>query len=286
MSTDDGSSNNVPGPQMAMLWFFVVTTLYLPVKYMYSGGGSSTLVYFAIYLLMVIVGEYFINLGTTSAMCGSTQWGTAISVTVIPWLVIFGLLNVMLKIFPGWLTPFSNTIGYAITKIMGAGDLFAKILQDEDMDNLPPETQKTLARIYSDKSLMINEIPSTVSGFAEFWRRLSPLMNADAPPANSYAEVKEMLVYKDTPEGKAPVEQSLAYQLYSYVRLKNIISEYIWYMLTGALVTSVGYNYIINTGCELSAAEMQQRHDKFMDKEAELAKAQEGTSARVYRSTD
>ena len=286
MSTDDSSSSRIPGPQIAMLWFLIVTTIYLPVKYMFSDGGNSTLIYFAIYLLMVIVGEYFINLGTTSAMCGSTQWGTAISVTVIPWLVIFGLLNVMLKIFPGWLTPFSNTIGYAITKMMGVGDLFAKILQDEDMDNLPPETQKTLARIYSDKSLMINEIPSTVSGFTEFWRRLSPLMNADAPPADSDAEVEEMLVYKDTPEGKEPVKQSLAYQLYSYVRLKNIISEYIWYMLTGALVTSVGYNYIINAGCELSAAEMQQRHDEYMDKEAEIAKAQRDTSKRVYRSSD
>lgn len=276
MSTDDGSSS-VPGPQMAMLWFFVATTVYLPVKYMYPGKGNSSLVYFAIYILMVIVGEYFINLGTTSAMCGSTQWGTAISVTVIPWLVIFGLLNVMLSIFPGWLTPFSNTIGYAITKMMGVGDLFAKILQDEDMDNLPPETQKTLARIYSDKSLMINEIPGTVSGFAEFWRRLSPLMNADAPPADSDAEVEEMLEKKP---------ESLAYQLYSYVRLKNIISEYIWYMLTGALVTSVGYNYIINAGCELSAAEMQQRHDEYMDKEAELAKAEGRKTARVYRSSD
>lgn len=286
MSKDDGSSSSVPGPQMAMLWFLIVTTLYLPVKYMYSDGGSSTIVYFAIYLLMVIVGEFFINLGTTSVMCGSTQWGTAISVTVIPWLVIFGLLNVMLKIFPGWLTPFSNTIGYAITKMMGAGDLFAKILQDQDMESLPLETQKTLARIYSDKSLMINEIPSTVSGFVEFWRRLSPLMNADAPPVDSDAEVEEMLVYKDTPEGNAPIEQSLAYQLYSYVRLKNIISEYIWYMLTGALVTSVGYNYIINAGCELSAAEMQERHDKYMDKEAELAQAQSRASTRVYRSSD
>lgn len=286
MSTDDGSSGNVPGPQMAMLWFFIVTTLYLPVKYIYSEGGSSTLVYFAIYLLMVIVGEYFINLGTTSAMCGSTQWGTAITVTVIPWLVIFGLLNVMLKIFPGWLTPFSNTIGYAITKIMGSGDLFAKILQDEDMTDLPSETQKTLARIYSDKSIMINEIPSTVSGFVEFWKRLSPLMNANAPPANNDAAVEKMLVYKETPEGKKPVEQSLAYQLYSYVRLKNIISEYIWYMLTGALVTSVGYNYIINAGCELSVAKMQQRHDEYMNKEAELAKAEGRTSNRIYKSSD
>ena len=133
---------------------------------------------------------------------------------------------------------------------------------------------------------MINEIPATVSGFTEFWRRLSPLMNADAPPEYNDAEIMKMLIYKDTPKGKDPVKQKPAYKLYHFVRLKNIISEYIWYMLTGALVTSVGYNYIIAAGCELSVAEMQKRHDEYMDKEAELAEEKKRTTARVYRNSD
>ena len=111
-------------------------------------------------------------------------------------------------------------------------------------------------------------------------------MNTDAPPAESDAEVEKMLMYRETPEGQEPAKQSLAYQLYSYVRLKNIISEYVWYMLTGALVTSVGYNYIIGAGCELSVADMQKRHDEYMDQEAELAEAQGRSPPRVYRSSD
>jgi len=288
MSTDDASSKSIPGPQMAMLWFFVVTTLYIPVKYInYTSTGGSSMIYFAIYLLLIIVGEYFINLGVTSAMCGNTQWGTAIMVTVVPWLVIFGMLNVMLKVFPGWLTPFSNTIGYAITKMMGVGDVFAQILKTEDASNeLDPETQKTLARIYSDKSLMINEIPGNADGFAEFWARLSPLMNEDAPPQADPEAVKGLLRYKESEGDEPEPVQELAYRLFSYVRLKDLISEYVWYMLTGALVTSVGYNYIVNAGCEVSAQEMQQRHDAYMDAEKEQAKARGAKPERVYKSTD
>jgi hypothetical protein len=194
----------------------------------------------------------------------------------------------MIKIFPGWLTPFSNTIGYAITKIMGVGDVFGQILQDDSTEDLPEDTRKTLARIYSDKSLMINEIPSTVSGFAEFWRRLSPLMSKDAPPLTTEAKVIEELQYRETKEGHEgpPIVQSLAYQLFSYIRIKNLISEYIWYILTGALVTSVGYNYIINTGCDQSASEMQKRHEEYMDEESDIAKKRATKKERIYKVTD
>ena len=306
------AAKSIPGPQSSLLWFFIITTLYLPVKYnsyvikqestdgetLWSGGVSS--VYFIIYVLLVIIGEYFINLGVTSAMCGSTQWSTAISVTVIPWLIIFGLLNVMLLIFPGWLTPFSNTLGYLVTKIMGVGDLFASILQVDNEDGQDEETKKALARIYSDKALMINEIPGDVNGFAKFWNRLKPLMQKKYQYDDENAVIEALRDGGGDPdegegaegagEGEGAGEedggQSKAYQLFGLVRLKNIIAEYVWFMLTGTLVTSVGYNYIINTGCNLSAADMQKRHDEYTEKETILAKEREAQPARTYTSTE
>ena len=44
-------------------------------------------------------------------------------VTLIPWVIIFGILNVLLLQFPGWKAPFSNTIGYLIANIAGAKNL-------------------------------------------------------------------------------------------------------------------------------------------------------------------
>ena len=35
--------------------------------------------------------------------------------------------------------------------------------------------------------------------------------------------------------------------------------------LTGTLVTSVSYNYILNSGCTQSVAEMEKRHDEYVE---------------------
>ena len=45
--------------------------------------------------------------------------------------------------------------------------------------------------------------------------------------------------------------------------MKYSISEYVWNLLTGFLVTSVSYNYIINTGCAKSPEEMKKRYDDY-----------------------
>jgi hypothetical protein len=60
-------------------------------------------------------------------------------------------------------------------------------------------------------------------------------------------------------------------KLYDFVQMKFTISEYIWNLLTGFLVTSISYNYIINTGCAKSPKEMKERYEKY---EAEEDKRQ------------
>lgn len=282
------SSEQAPGPQVGMLWFFIVTTLYIPVKYMgfsvEKGGTSSA--YFTAYVLLVIVGEYVINLMATSAMCGAPQWGTTVAVTVLPWALIFGSLNLLLMIFPGWLSPFSNTIGYAVAKALGAEGVLTDMLQQDGNSPLDSDTQRTLARIFSDKALMINEIPGSIDGFVGFWKRLSPLMNREAGPSGSSKEVIGMLKGAPPNADGTPTPKTLARRLFDLVRIKNLVSEYVWFLLTGGLVTSVAYNYIVSSSCELSAEDMERRHNEYMEKEAAAAKKKAAEPDRVYTSTD
>jgi hypothetical protein len=42
------------------------------------------------------------------------------------------------------------------------------------------------------------------------------------------------------------------------VKLKDLVSQFVWYMLAGILVTSRSYNYIINQPCGLSPAVAEQ----------------------------
>ena len=113
------ADSSAPNPSSSIIWFFIITTIYTVADYsarkkMGQDTSGTTKMYFAIYALLIIVGEFFINLGITSAMCGSAEWATALMVTVFPWGFIFGILVLLLTMFPGWLAPFSNTFGYGV----------------------------------------------------------------------------------------------------------------------------------------------------------------------------
>jgi hypothetical protein len=243
-----------------MLWFFLITTIYFVVKYSTEG---QNIVYFGIYALLLIIGEYFINLSLTNAMCGSNQFNTAIFVTLIPWVFIFGILNLVLSVFPGWLAPFSNTFGYGITKLMGINtilnDIFKPKIVKGDLGG--EKMAEALEHIYSDKSLLINEV--TPANFETFWENMTPLFQAG---------VEKNTVLKNS--------------LLNMVRLKDIISEYIWYMLTGVLVTSVGYNYVVNSGCTQSIKEMKKRNKDYEDQMQTTADTTATATPRVYSSQE
>lgn len=265
-STSSTYNTTAPNPTSAILWFFIITTGFFTIKYFIGGekndpDKSKQNIFMGIYILLIIIGEYFINLNLTKTMCGTNQWGTAIIVTIIPWVIIFGLLNVMLIVFPGWLSPFSNTFGYGIARLAGLNKLVNDIFEVKTSDTSSKEMkemQEALAHIYSNKSLLINEI--TQNNFDSFWNKMS-------------------VVFK-----KGVVNNSiLKEKLRDMVRLKDLVAQYIWYMLTGILVTSVGYNYTVNVGCQQSVQEMQKRHNEYEEEMIKNTKEKENAPpARTY----
>ena len=319
-------ADSIIGPEIAMMWFGAMTTVHAGLQYMYceptyddsKGSVSNTKSYicFIIYILSIIAGEYFINLGITASVCGgSPQWGTSILVTTVPWVIIFGSLNLMLTLFPGWKIPFSNTIGYGITRFLGITGFIRSILTSSS-ENGNNNLEKPLGEIYTDPSPFVNEMPLDIDNFSATWVRLvdgkvigtpgsiwgdqnkelrgniirkgvTDVSNGDFTKKNmipfilNYSSNSELLK-----ENKENSEYMIGAPsiLFNYVRLKSVISEFIWYMLTGALITSVGYNYILNTGCSIPAAEMERRHQEYIEKETVLAKERENKQERVYTS--
>lgn len=265
------ADSSTPNPAGSIIWFFIITTIYTVADYsarkkMSQDTSGTTKMYFAIYALLIVVGEFFVNLGITSAMCGSAEWATALMVTLFPWGFIFGILVLLLTMFPGWLAPFSNTFGYGVAILAGLNTVLADILEPNPKSKKNDETQamdEALAHIYSDKSLLVNEI--TLSNFDYFWNKMQGVFQKG--------------VYSNT---------GLKGQLYSMIVLKDVVATYIWYLLSGLLITSVSYNYIINSACSNSAQDMQKRHDEY---EQQLAEAQEKESQsdadrRVYTTNE
>ena len=76
---------------------------------------SKNLYSLGFYLLVVVISQFFLNIGYLIAKCGGAvdkNIGTAALFTFIPWILIFGVLIAMLIIFPGFKSAFSDVIGY------------------------------------------------------------------------------------------------------------------------------------------------------------------------------
>lgn len=267
---NNNDKKNVPSNFIAIIFFIIVTTIFtivvyttVPSVYPITDSGNNTL-YIIIYILVLVFGNYFINLNLTSSVCdGNAQWGSTMINTIIPWVFIFGVINIVLIIFPGWLSPFANTFGYLAMKALGLNDLLKTILdvnRDNNSDNLKgPErlVARGIQEIYSNNSLFINQISSDPQTFDNV--------------INSLKETGYFI--KDVPNNKIG-------ELYKLIKLKEIVAKYIWNLLTGILVTSVSYNYVINSQCSNSLKQMQDRRNDFIVQEKNRQNSKQNN--RVY----
>jgi len=228
--------------------FSIITILYSVVNYFTSKDSkkTNTKLLLSIYLVCVLVSQFFINLKSTQNICGTNQPTMAIMITLVPWVFIFGSLILLLTLFPGWKSPFSNTFGYILAKIMGIQEVFNNILVSDSKNEM-------LAKLYEDNSLMLNEI--TPSNFEDFWIHFtkSNLLNKTA---NTYKN-----------------------QLFNLVKMKDVVSETIWYLLSGNIILSVGENYLTNMTCRKSVTTMKDQHEEW---EEEKNKTDKTVSRKTY----
>jgi hypothetical protein len=147
-------------------------------------------------------------------------------------LFIFGLLQMLLTIFPGWLEPFSNTFGYAIAKIGGAESVVRDVLKENASVTGTGDISKAINNIYNDPSIFLNQFNyNDKEDFNAKWSKSKDLF---------------------LPEEVTGVGTSKYINFRNMVKLKDLVAQFVWYMLAGILVTSRSYNYIINQPCALT----------------------------------
>ena len=250
-----------PDPFASMIFFFIVTTVYCIINiFMGIGTTMKQIVMKACYILFIIIGQYFINLNLSYAMCGVYQWQNVLTITIIPWLLIFGVLQLFLSMFTGWLSPFSNTFGYLVTKLMGLPELMKNNILSGPIEGDETAT-RALLNVTSDQSLLINQMypdPVITDGKDPITKRpikIRPIFDA------TWNKLEKSKIFKTitTPSDKIDIKD----KLYHFVEMKHTISEFIWNLLTGFLVTSVSYNYIINMGCKKSVKDMENRYNSY-----------------------
>ena len=219
------TSTAPPDPSTSIFAFFIITLIFTIIKY--SIPDTMLTLINIIYIGTLLAVQITINSSLAKTICNNPQsTSSGVVATIFPMLFIFGLLQLLLTIFPGWLEPFSNTFGYAIAKIGGAESVVRDVLKKETT----PEISKAVNNIYNDPSIFLNQFNyNDEEDFKTKWNKSKdlflPQTDVGTPKYNDFRNM---------------------------VKLKDLVSQFVWYMLAGILVTSRSYNYIINQPCALS----------------------------------
>ena len=230
-------SNNLTSPNIGLLVFAVVTIGYFIIQYKTEGKHSAIAT--ISYMILLFIFQFGVNVNLTKTLCGETHVKTAFFYTMFPWVFIFGILNLMLLIFPGWLSPFSNTFGYLVVSTVGKlNDVLGEVLKSKEQTQ-DSELSQTLGKIYDNPSLLINEIPDPTVGYQNFWEKIKKGGLLSDKASNYYHELQQL------------------------VRLKFLVSKFVWFALTGALTVVTSYNYIVQAQCSSSVKEMERRHSEY-----------------------
>ena len=238
------AESDLPSPSSTIIYFMLTTlcfaffTIYSILQTQTKEQVASAIdnnVINSIYILLLVVGSYFINATISKAMCSqSIQWSYVLMITLLPWIIIFVSLYFVLKLFPGWISPFSNTVGYIIIGVLGVEKIYDALFKTGSEAAGNPELVRAIANMNSNRTKFINQISSNVTDFDEFFTNMKEAVKHTSPD----------------------YEKNLL-KLYQLLVIKQVIGKIVWYVLAGILISSVSYNLVISMSCEKSLEEIK-----------------------------
>jgi hypothetical protein len=238
---------------------------------------SSSYMYLAIYFLLVLIIQFIVNASVISSTCGGNiteNMGAAGVFTFLPWTLIFGVIIVILTIYPGFKSAFSDVIGYywvsssanrILTELLVNKEIEASIDTDATMTseqkNQMQGAADTILKICGNTSILINQI--VPKNFNDYWSLLNPLMKDKYKTSNAETD-------------------AIRNELFDLVVTRDNVGEFMWYMYTGILLTSIVQLKITSRGCANNPKTMEQNYQKFKQAEQQAAAAKAQATNTTY----
>lgn len=278
------------GSYLSLLLFIVVTILYFlilkkPVLLVdtlenpeeYLSYQKGLYVKLLIYFFIVVLTQFGINVATIISTCGGNvgeSVGTAALLTFIPWVLIFGVVIILLVVFPGWKSAFSNVIGYFVVSNKAnsiLSDLLIVTDVNNDIENASQgdpklkdalqEAASAIVKLTGNVSLLINQI--VPENFVTYWNILTPLMQTK---------------YQQDDTLRHDVQQKLL----DLVVLRDNIGEGMWYIYTAILLTSIVQYKIASQGCTPDLASLNANQQSFQKEQQQIKDANTTSESTVY----
>ena len=234
-----------------------------------------------IFILVNLVIQYLLNVYAIVNKCGGNvteNFGSAALITFFPWTFMLGLVVIVLILFPGFKSAFSDVIGYFYVST-SANKLLSELLIDKDvqgkLDKDPTATKEdketmqdvaeAILKICGNTSILINQI--VPENFINYWSLLTPLMKKNYQNESSDETIKQKT------------------KLFDLVVTRDNVGESLWFIYTGILVSSFVQMNIASKACNSSPATMEKNYQNFLNEQDELNKQKELSTNKVYTIT-
>jgi len=309
------SSLNIVIFLLTTVFYYMVlkpSLTYDKLKNGYKEYVSNNYMYLAIYLLLVMVLQFIANASIISNNCGgsiSENMGAAGVFTFIPWTLIFGVIILVLTIYPGFKSAFSDVIGYYYVS-SSANKLLTDLLINRDIEKILTDSPSPKPNINPDAAAGVDnsgpvnpggeiEMTSIVGGgdkekmqeaadlIIKICGNTSVLINQIVPSNfDNYWSLLTPLKKDKYKNDSDPSTKTLRDQLFELVVTRDNIGEIMWYIYTGLLITSIVQLKITTRGCASNPKTMEQNYQKFLDKQAEADKLKEQSTSTTYTITN
>ena len=278
----------------------------------YKEYVSNSYLYLAIYLLLVMVIQFVVNASVIATTCGgsiSENMGAAGVFTFIPWTLIFGIVVIVLIIYPGFKSAFSDVIGYYYVSI-SANTLLTNLLVNTDLEKklsssnpsasptteitsapdviaVPQNVEQQANNIIGGSNSDKEQMQEAADLIIKICGNTSILINQIVPSNfKSYWSLLTPLKKDKYKNDSSEETIQLRDDLFNLVVTRDNIGEGMWYIYTGLLLTSIVQLKITSRGCASNPKTMQQNYQKFLDKEDEANAKQEQSTSTTYTITN
>jgi hypothetical protein len=243
----------------------------------YNNYLNNNKLYLAVYFFAILVIQFIVNAYIITQNCGGNitqNMSASGTFTFIPWSLIFGAVIVVLMVYPGFKSAFSDVVGYFYVS-SSANKLLTELLVNKDIQkNIDSDTVSTpeqkasmqqaadmIIKICGNTSILINQI--VPNNFIEYWNILRPLMKPQ--------------YQVDTPESDLKRKE-----LFELVVTRDNVGEAMWYIYTGLLITSIVQLKITTRGCVINPEQMAKNYQNYIKEQEAAKKQQKQATSSVY----
>ena len=280
----------------------------------YKDYTSKNYVSLAVYLLLVMVVQFIVNASLIAQKCGgsiSENMGAAGIFTFIPWTLIFGVTIIILVIYPGFKSAFSDVIGYFWISNQ-ANELLVELLMQQDVEDSLAKGATPAVAPATTPAVAPAATPATPSPAAGGGKKPSQNGGDNKQAVREVADLilklcgnASILINQITPRNFEPYwtlltplkkpqyqnensaeTQTLKKQLFDLAVTRDNVGETLWYVYTGLLLTSIVQLKITTRGCAMNPKTMEENYAKFKKQEEEIQAQNAAISGTTYTVTN